>query len=90
MFGLLPLLSFVDGGDVGIKKREQLAGLLRAGEIDQSAVMIGDREVDISAAKANRLRSVGVLWGFGDKSELERAGADVILSGTNELQQLSI
>lgn len=90
LFGLLPLLSFVDGGDVGIKKREQLAGLLLAGEIDQSAVMIGDRAVDISAAKANGLRSVGVLWGFGDKSELERAGADVILSGTNELRQLGI
>ena len=90
MFDLLPLLSFVDGGDVGIKKREQLAGLLRAEEIDQSAVMIGDRAVDISAAKANGLRSVGVLWGFGDKSELEWAGADVIFSDINELRQLGI
>ena len=52
--------------------------------------MVGDREVDISAAKANGLRSVGVLWGFGDRDELEQAGADVILSKTNELSLIKI
>jgi phosphoglycolate phosphatase len=52
--------------------------------------MIGDRAVDISSAKANGLRSVGVLWGFGDLAELQGAGADVILRGTNELGQLGI
>ena len=90
LFGLLSYFSFVDGGDVGIKKREQLSSLLQAGTIDRSAVMIGDRDVDISSAKANGLRSVGVLWGFGDMNELSGAGADVILNGTNELGQLGI
>jgi phosphoglycolate phosphatase len=52
--------------------------------------MIGDRAVDISSAKANGLRSVGVLWGFGDLAELQGAGADVILRGTHELGQLGI
>lgn len=90
MFGLLRYFSFVDGGDVGIKKRAQLASLLAAGQIDQSSVMIGDREVDISSAKANGLGSVGVLWGFGDRGELEAAGADIILSNTSELCQIEI
>ncbi len=88
MFGLLSLFDFVDGGDVGIKKHEQLTGLLQAGKIDQSAVMVGDRAVDIYAAKVNGLRSMGVLWGFGNRSELEEAGADVILSRTVELGKL--
>jgi phosphoglycolate phosphatase len=90
MFGLLSMFSFVDGGDVGVKKIEQLSVLIQAGEIDRSAVMVGDREVDISSAKANGLRSIGVLWGFGGVKELSRAGADVILSNTSELRQLGI
>lgn len=90
MFGLLKYFSFVDGGDVGIKKFQQLANLLAVGEIDQSSVMIGDRDVDISSAKANGLGSVGVLWGFGDREELETAGADRILSNTSELYQIDV
>ena len=90
MFGLLSLFSFVDGGDVGVKKRDQISTLIQDGKIDQSAVMIGDREVDISSAKANGLRSVGVLWGFGDEKELIGAGANVILSSTSELGQFGI
>jgi len=85
MFGLTSHFSFVDGGDTGIKKREQLAGLMQSGSIDRHAVMIGDREVDIAAAKANGLRAVGVLWGFGDLDELSAAGADVIVSEPREL-----
>lgn len=90
MFGLLSMFSFVDGGDVGVKKIEQLSVLIQAGEIDRSAVMVGDREVDISSAKANGLRSIGVLWGFGDVKELSGAGANLILSNTSELGQLGI
>lgn len=90
MFGLSSLFSFVDGGDVGIKKREQLSRLLHTCKIDRAAVMIGDRAVDIAAAKANGLRSVGVLWGFGDKKELEGAGADAILSSPSQLGRLGV
>ena len=39
-------------------------------------VMVGDRLHDIEAAKANGLRSIGVLWGYGGREELERVGAD--------------
>lgn len=70
MFGLLTLFGFVNGGEIRIKKKDQLAGLLGSGEIDHRAIMIGDREVDVSLAKASGLASVGVLWGFGDKQEL--------------------
>jgi phosphoglycolate phosphatase len=90
MFGVLSHFRFVDGGDIGIKKRAQLASRLQSTALDHAAVMIGDREGDISSAKANGLRSVGVLWGFGSQAELRGAGADVILSSTNELGQLGI
>lgn len=41
-------------------------------------IMIGDRSYDVVGAKANGIRSVGVLWGYGSAEELSRAGADVI------------
>lgn len=90
MFGLLDHFSFVDGGDVGIRKKDQLSGLLGSGQINVPAVMIGDRDIDITSAKSNGLRSVGVLWGFGDMNELSEAGADIILSSTRELELLGI
>lgn len=40
--------------------------------------MIGDRHHDIDAAVEVGTRSVGVLWGFGDTDELEKAGATAI------------
>jgi phosphoglycolate phosphatase len=41
-------------------------------------VMIGDREHDMRGAKANSLRCIGVLWGFGTRAELLAAGADAL------------
>jgi phosphoglycolate phosphatase len=38
-------------------------------------IMIGDRLHDIVGASKNRMRAIGVLWGFGDRAELENAGA---------------
>lgn len=90
MFDLLPHFSFVSGGDIGMNKGMQLGDLLRQGIIDESAVMIGDRDFDILAAKSNHLRSIGVLWGFGDHEELSKAGADRILDTTNQLAQVFI
>ncbi len=47
--------------------------------------MIGDRAADVRAAKANGLRSVGVLWGYGSESELVEAGADILFHTPDDL-----
>ena len=49
------------------------------------AIMIGDRSHDIVGAKANRVASIGVLWGYGDLAELTGAGATRIASQPAEL-----
>lgn len=90
MFDLMSHFSFVDGGEIGIGKHQQLAGLLNTGTINRAAVMIGDRDIDILAAKANGLRSVGVLWGFGDHGELSGAGADIVIREPDGLTNLGI
>ena len=60
-------------------KAELLAHLLEAARLSHgSAVMIGDRAGDITAARANGVRSIGVLWGYGSREELLDAGADVL------------
>lgn len=51
----------------------------------KSAVMIGDRSHDmIGAAKAG-LHSLGVLYGYGDRAELEGAGAEMIAETPEEV-----
>jgi phosphoglycolate phosphatase len=54
------------------------AALEDFGASPEQTVMIGDRHFDIDGAVANRVRGIGVLWGFGSRHELEKAGADAL------------
>jgi phosphoglycolate phosphatase-like HAD superfamily hydrolase len=53
-----------------------------------SCLMIGDTVVDIRCGKSTGAQTVGVLCGFGEKKELERAGADLIIQNTSDLLDL--
>lgn len=65
---------------------------LGRGNVDDKnlAVMIGDRHHDIEGAKQNNLKSIGVLYGFGDREELETAGADYIVKTPQNLLEILI
>ncbi|MCL2377028.1 MAG: HAD family hydrolase [Defluviitaleaceae bacterium] len=52
------------------------------------AVMIGDRKHDIIGANAHRIDSIGVLWGYGDRAELEATNATYIIESTNEIPNI--
>ena len=54
----------------------------------EGVLMVGDTSIDIRAGKAAGAQTVGVLCGFGQKAELRRAGADLILSTTPDLLPL--
>ncbi len=54
----------------------------------ENCIMIGDRMHDISGAKKSNMRSVGVLWGYGSKEELEAAGADYICETVSDLVEI--
>jgi len=77
--------SELDGSRV--KKGDVVAEALRqAGVTDKSvAVMVGDREHDIFGAKENEIDSVGVLYGYGDRAELETAGSGHVVESVEEL-----
>ena len=71
------------------KKDAVIAYALSQGNIDpQDAVMIGDRVYDIEGGHKNGLVSVGVLWGYGDRAELEDAGADEMAESVSELEKI--
>ena len=49
---------------------------------------VGDTGVDMRTAKNADLFAVGVLWGFRSREELEKNGADIILSNPAEILTL--
>lgn len=49
------------------------------------AVMIGDRYHDIDGARENDIDSIGVLCGYGDREELNKAGADYVFDNLADL-----
>jgi len=60
----------------------------KMGVAPEDCLMIGDTTVDIRAGKAAGTQTVGVLCGFGERDELERRGADLILDSTSELADI--
>ena len=84
-FGIRERFAFVSGGDIGVTKGDQLACLVRERCADESAIMVGDRAVDIAAAKVNGLAAAGVLWGFGSAEELRAAAPEFLVASPAEL-----
>ena len=51
----------------------------------EACLMVGDTSVDMRARRAAGVQKVGVLCGFGERAELQKYGADLILTTTPEL-----
>ena len=82
IYGALP------GGGLE-QKRDLLAHILATEQFTAaSCTMLGDRLHDIEAARANALRSIGALWGYGGLAELETAGAGEIASVPADVIQM--
>ena len=81
-FGLAEYFDIIAGSDFeGVRdtKGKVIAyALEQCRNRTQAAVMVGDRFHDIEGAKENHIDSIGVLFGYGTKEELEQAGADHI------------
>ena len=69
-FTVRQYFEFVSGPTKKMVKAKQLENLLAKNIISGNAIMIGDRAIDLIAAKSNRLAKAAVLWGYGDEKEL--------------------
>lgn len=89
MFGLRDRFRFIDGGEIGVQKWQQIASLLSRGAASKTTVMIGDRSVDMIAGHRNGLLAAGVLWGHGSREELEAEQADYLFATPPDLSALT-
>lgn len=88
-FGLAGSLSALYGPDLDGRfdnKGDLIEHLLKVEGLDPAAVcMVGDREHDVRAASRHGIPTVGVLWGYGSRLELETAGAALIIDTPADL-----
>ena len=57
------------------------------GDVDPAdTVLVGDRHHDVQAGRAHGIATIGVTWGgFGDREELETAGAAAVVDTVDDL-----
>lgn len=84
-FNLSKYFSFVAGSGLDgsfYTKGDVIRHVLETNKLNtpSAIVMVGDRKHDIIGAKENNIDSIGVLYGYGDRKELEKAGANYIVN----------
>lgn len=92
-FDLTQYFRFIGGANLDetrVKKGEVIRYVLEtAGITDiKETVMVGDRQHDVIGAVEAGMECIGVLYGYGDREELERAGAIQIAATVEELSEL--
>lgn len=92
-FGLAKYFDVMAGASMDEKRTDKAEvityALGLAGVREKSRViMVGDREHDVIGAKKNGLECIGVLYGYGDRDELEKAGAEYIVEQPVEIEEI--
>ncbi len=90
-YGLADFFTYVGGGHPveGQDKPAVVRRTLEAvGAQAGQSLMIGDRKYDVLGAQANGIACLGVLYGYGDRAELEAAGADYIAESVAGLRRI--
>ncbi|HJA92838.1 MAG TPA: HAD family hydrolase [Candidatus Eisenbergiella merdipullorum] len=79
----------IQGQKDGIPRKPDPAGVYRIMEAfgleAEDFLYVGDSSVDMKTGKAAGIYTVGVLWGFRDRKELEENGADAVIGRPEEL-----
>ena len=87
-FGLDEFVPEIIGGTDAPERNTKgkvIAYCLREYGLDPAAaIMVGDREHDIQGAAENGIPAIGITWGYGDRAELEGAGAKAVFDTTEE------
>ena len=92
-FGLAPYFDLMAGAGEDERKAEKACVIENAierygipGEARKEIVMIGDRRHDVEGAHRCGIDCLGVRYGFANPGELEKAGADYIVSTVKEME----
>lgn len=91
-FAMTPFFHVIAGSCLNgdrVRKGDVIAYALRqAGADPADAVMVGDREHDCIGARQCGIPVIGVLYGFGSRTELTAAGADTIAGDLRQLRRI--
>lgn len=90
-FHLTEYFTWIGGSELSgerVRKGDVIAYVLEQGQITDKdkAIMVGDRMHDVIGAKEQNLPCIGVLYGYGNREELEQAGAAMIKESVEELR----
>ena len=89
-FGLYEYFTFISGATLDHKRSEKkdiithAINSLKLTDLSE-IIMVGDRKHDVLGAKANNIKSIGVLYGYGSLEELQNAKADFIINSLDEI-----
>ncbi len=90
--GVLEYFSLIEhyNEEKGVTQKHQMISNILAHENieKENAIMIGDREHDILAAHHVGMNSIGVLYGFGSKEEMDQCKPTYVVSSVNELNEI--
>ena len=90
-FGLAQYFDAICGAlmdGIRDKKEQVISCLLERIGGAENAVMVGDTVFDVVGAKAHRMPTIGVSWGYGNAEQMRSAGAVAIADSTEELYAL--
>lgn len=92
-FGLDKYFDFVAGATMDekrVRKADVIAYALNSCGIAErsDAIMVGDREHDVLGAKEVGMECIGVLYGYGNLEELEKAGADYVVKKPEDILKI--
>lgn len=92
-FGLSKYLSFIAGSNLDgsrTRKGEVISYALKQCGLEANArvVMVGDRKHDAIGAGENGIDSIGVLYGYGSRHELEKEDPTYIVESVRDLRNL--
>lgn len=89
-FGILEYFDFVSGSnmDGSMSDKSDLIDKIMIyikNEEQAETIMIGDRRYDIEGAKHHNIDSAAVLYGYGEKAELENVEPTYLIENTEQL-----
>lgn len=87
-FDLAKYFTMICGASLDLSRNSKaavIAYLLEQTGKDGEIIMVGDTAYDVIGAKEHGIPTIGVSWGYGKVSDMERAGAMTIVDTMQEL-----
>lgn len=86
------IFDYVLGQKEGIPKKPDATGTKmvagKLGVLEEECIYVGDTNVDMQTGKGAGMYTVGVLWGFRTREELEENHADCIIETPTDILNL--